>query len=344
MEEPAQKQLVNSFLNWSLVEKRLARYKNIETLFHRNILNNCAQKGPYYCHYMAWRLGTWQTEDRFVFFDQLLEKYRGLANWNKTSFLKDCEFGAFWSFLWELQCANYFHDLGHEVCWKNSGPDLCVKMDGTELFIECTTYHKSFGLNEFIDELFRCISPSISTKHTPFNKYSLPHNQETNDFLNELFKPYLDPSFLDSMLEEAKKKSPFTLPVPAGTENFYVILENEKPLEFNTEQPWSYTGDPDQYLLLALREILSNKSTQNNIGEYHPNLLAVNFLLGPDWQLASWIRKIPDIKLPSQIDGLLFTVCGIDQTPGFSGQHSHLYCNKNHPASNLFPNIRPNPT
>jgi len=68
MREPAQKTLVNRFLNWETVERRAARYPNIAEQFSIERLQRCSDRPPYYCHYMSWRLGTWHDE-RLLHFD-----------------------------------------------------------------------------------------------------------------------------------------------------------------------------------------------------------------------------------------------------------------------------------
>jgi hypothetical protein len=70
---PSQKILVHWLLDWGLVETRLTKYPAIAANFRSEIMNpNYREKGPYYCHYMAWRLGAWKTESRFTRINNLL--------------------------------------------------------------------------------------------------------------------------------------------------------------------------------------------------------------------------------------------------------------------------------
>ncbi|KMP10506.1 hypothetical protein UR09_04920, partial [Candidatus Nitromaritima sp. SCGC AAA799-A02] len=72
--ERSQKVLVDRYINWVTVEERLSKYKSIGAYFDIKFLKECSTKPPFYCHYLAWRLGTWQGEDLFEKFDDLLAR------------------------------------------------------------------------------------------------------------------------------------------------------------------------------------------------------------------------------------------------------------------------------
>jgi hypothetical protein len=72
MREPAHLTFVKKNLNWEKVQERIRRYDHIARVFPLSELQQCSDKAPYYCHYMSWRLGTWQNEEWFEFFDKLL--------------------------------------------------------------------------------------------------------------------------------------------------------------------------------------------------------------------------------------------------------------------------------
>ena len=61
----------------------------------------------------------------------------------------------------------------------------------------------------------------------------------------------------------------------------------------------------------------TNKKDSNALGENHPNILVVNFLLSMDYQVASMLQErlqtpdLPDISL--NIDALAISVVGIDE-------------------------------
>jgi hypothetical protein len=336
MREPAHLTFIRQYLNWEKVRERLDRYKHISKVFPIESLQECSNKAPYYCHYLSWRLGTWQDEGLFEFFDKLLEISTDLPGWDKTRIPGGCEFDKFWGFVWELQTAVFFaNHLGLKTEWKKAGPDIHVSANSTAFFVECTTYRKSFALEEFISEVFRLIHPQIIAEHVPCLQFSLPKDNKIGSFLDGLFEPYLDPTFLPSKLSEAQQRAPLALPLPQGSQNFYVYLDNRGAADhnFKLQQILTSAGDPETFLGLALKEILGNKASANKLPQNRPNLLMVNFLLGNDWQLARSLRSMPEINLGETFDGVFLTACGIDRVPTF--QNSFVGYKPGHPMESL---------
>ena len=56
---------VHTLIDWNRVRRRLERYPAIRSAFPETMLNESSENAPYYCHYMAWRLGTWDTGEPF---------------------------------------------------------------------------------------------------------------------------------------------------------------------------------------------------------------------------------------------------------------------------------------
>lgn len=338
---PAQKKLIKRYLDWDKVEERLNRYEHIKALYPLKKLKRCLDQGPYYCHYLAWRLGTWEGEDWFKFFDDLIKTGSRLNGWkNKNRTLAGSDFANFWGFVWELQVAKFIVTHISKNCeWMNAGPDFRVNInDGMPFYVECTTYRKSFGVEEFIGDLFSKICPQIKVAHTPFIEFFLPKNEKIEQFLDALFAPYLEDSFLDDKIKEADRISPLILPIHNGTPNFYVYLESDKAQEYNLDQPWSTTGNAEPYLKDAIIKAVKDKTdnNSNNLMGHHPNLLAINFLIGNEYEKAISCAHEPidplircglsEINnLSGVIDSIFLTSCGIDQIPSFTMNNSFLY-------------------
>ncbi|GAP16646.1 hypothetical protein [Levilinea saccharolytica] len=340
MEKPAHRIFVEKYLNWDLVRERLDRYKNIGKAFPIDTLRGCSDKPPYYCHYLSWRLGTWQDEKLFEFLDTLLGFGAELKGWDTTRIPKGCEFDNFWGFIWELQVAALF--AGHlklHTEWKRDGPDFRVSTGSSCFFVECTTYRKSFGLEEFVREIFQFIDPQIKIEHKPWKKFSLPKGREIDIFLDNLFRPYLDPIFLRRKWKQTLGETPVIIHTTKSSNNFYVYLEN----------PWAENHKPrlekilssvgcktERYLDRACREVLRNKASANRIDEHHPNFLMVNYLLGSDWQIARALMRGHVPALPKPFDGFMLCACGIDSLPSF--HDCILRCTSGHPIQSLVNN------
>lgn len=331
MVEPSQKVLIHRILDWHLLERRLRRYASIQRAFTIDDLEACKEKPPYFCHYLAWRLGTWTDESWFEFFDTLLARAMRMPAWTKRRVPKGCDFGNFWAFVWELEVAAFFAELTSpsDIEWQTSGPDLKVGVDGACFFVECTTYHKSFGLEQFINSLLGHVDPNLRAVHTPCLKFSLP-NIDIAGFLDQLLQPLLDPDFLRLKSTEAKLQSPVLLPVPTEAQNLYLYMEDVAAKSLSPHQPWATAGDPEAFLQVALREVIEGKAAQNNLANSRPNLLAVSYLLSRDFQLATALRPLPAVHIGPALDGVLITACGIDQLPSIDSSFIHLTAD--HPA------------
>jgi hypothetical protein len=323
MPQPSQKIFVDKFIDWEKVQSRLIRFQNIGKYYSLDALRGCSNTPPYYCHYLAWRLGTWAGDEFFIYFDELLEIGSAIENWETANqnLLLSCDYGDFWGFLWQLQIIKLFkdHPKINKVKWLNSGPDIEVFIDDESFFIECYTYRKSFGIKEYIDEIFSHICLYIKVDHISYSPFNLPKNGETAEFLDRLFSPFLDPQFIKEKKWEAEKEYPVLLPVPEGTKNFYLSMSG--PGEYVAGRVPGKTGNPEQYLKVAVEEALNNKKDRNQLKDNHPNCLAVNFLLGNDFEIAlnRNIELKQKIALPNieNIDSIFLTYCGIDKTPQF---------------------------
>ena len=101
---PSQKVFVDRFISWSLVKERLARYGALRRAFPLTLLERRRDSPPYFCHYMAWRLGTWSTETLFARLDELLLHAEALPNWeHERGLLESAEYADYWSLMWQLQ-------------------------------------------------------------------------------------------------------------------------------------------------------------------------------------------------------------------------------------------------
>ena len=348
MTEPAHKILVRKYLDWEKVSNRLSRYEYIGKHYNLEALQDCSEKSPYYCHYLAWRLGTWEDEKSFTFFNELLKHGSLLPNWDKKikaeDPLKRYEYENFFSFLWELQVAKFFSEVGGvSVEWTLSGPDFKISSNGKTFYIECYTFTKSFGIELFIEDLLNRIHPSIRTLHTSCIKFSLPQKANTEKFLNDIFSPYLNPCFIDNKLKEAEKEWPVLLPTPQGIDNFYIYVEGNNPDKYISGRLPNYSGIPENYLAVCFKEAIGAKRNSNKLSQHTNVLLAINFLLSRDFQGAANRQnelKELDISVPitlcdfgNTIDGIFFSACGIDDIPSL--KNSYLKIKADHPILSL---------
>ncbi len=311
---PAQRHFVHRFIDWDRVEYRLKRYPAIGRTFPLSVLQKYDERPPYYCHYMAWRLGTWEDWDgsQFQRLEELLCCAEALDHWDheKRSLVNSPDFGEFWSLVWQLQVAEYLCGIGTDVSWTKSGPDLTVTVGGECCFVECYSYRKSFGLFLFLqEELLLQIDPSLRASYDLCSPFQLPQNPEGQTlFLNTILSPFLDPTYLTTKKEEARQKSVLLYEDPNSSLRVYA--EGEDP-----GAPGG-VGDQEAYLKVVLQEAVKAKQNTNRLTEHHPNLVAVNYALSIDYQLAeNSPRTKNSLRFNSgpNIDVLTVSAVGIDK-------------------------------
>jgi hypothetical protein len=315
----AQQELVNRFIDWERVRSRLSLYPAIAKHFPEEVLRASADKPPYYCHYMTWRLGTWSSEHYVEYFERMLSVAAQLENWPEEfeSWQQGHDFGEYWSLLWQMQVAHFFRARDASLAWNPKGPDLTVEVDEGRFFVECYSYRKSYSIEGFVWELLRRLHPRIRVEHRDNFPFSLPQNTDTTAFLDELLRPFLDPAFLQHALSAANERWPHLLPVPKAAKNFFVYLKGDISAYDAGVLP-NYTGDPESFLKDCLSKTVGNKQQANRLGEHRPNVLGVNYLLGSEFFMAEQHQqeleeKMPEVNLGPTLDAILYTCTGVNE-------------------------------
>lgn len=258
-----------------------------------------------------------------------------LRNWKdskKESLLNTCEYAEFFSLLWELQMAKALSNSGAKVEWTEKGPDLKVTYNNKEFYVEYFCYRKSFAVELFIGELLRKIDGNLRIERSEYVKHGIPNEKdEVECFLHTIFKPFLNEEFLREMKEEAERAYPVIL--YRGL-NFSIYLEGNNPDNYVAST--NAQGNPEAYLDVAVREAI--KAKQSQLEEYHPNILAVNYLLSPDFQTGlnrqRDLKKLPITTVEfGKADGIFLTACGIDEIPVINNGRAivKFSSDKNHP-------------
>ena len=312
--EPAQREIVHRLIDWNRIGSRQERYPAIKQAFPLEMMKKGCESPPYYCHYMAWRLGTWTDESQFQRLEELLSYAETIANWeNERSLISDSDFSTFWSLVWQLQVAEYFHGIGEDVCWAKSGPDLSVLVGHKRWYVECYTYQKSFGLLSFLEELLETIDPTVRIKYNRCLPFSLPNGKARKRFLHEVLMPFLDPAYLARQKKDAEQGYP-VIHYKDPDSSLHVYVKGSDADAYIPGRIPNEVGDPESYLKIALREAVRAKRNSNDLARHHPNLVAVNYLLSTDYKLAKSSRRTsPLAEIDSNIDVLTVSAVGIDE-------------------------------
>ena len=319
--EPAQRILVQKLIDWQRIQRRLKCYPAISRTFPREMMKKRDGDPPYYCHYMSWRLGTGETEDLFQRLEDLLLYAEALPNWKheKKSFVNSADFALFWSLVWQLQVAEYLGSIGTNVCWVKTSqgkasPDLSVEVGAERWFVECYVPHKSFELFGFLEELLREHDPEVRISYDRCLRFQLPKNSDRNGFLDEVLTQVLDPGRLAKAKDDAEAHYPVILYKYPGS-SLYIYVDGES--DYMPGVVPDQTGDPKAYVELVLKEAVSAKKCKNDLANHHPNVLAVNYLLGDDYQIARMLlERMQTPRLPQtgpNIDTLAVAAVGIDK-------------------------------
>lgn len=318
---PSQKLLVERVLDWSLVKERISRYPAIRAAFPYETLKNHSNSGPYFCHYMAWRLGTWLDEQLVARLDALLHHAQQLPHWAcERSLLWDGDFSAFWSLIWQLQVAEYLSTQGQDVSWsKSGGPDLSVVIERKRLSVECYVYRKSFGVELFVEELMTLIAPDVRVRRDRHLKFSMPQDaDQLTGALSALLSPLLD----DLHMAECRQRAIERHPVIIGQSTdhrLHLYIEGSSYDSYDPNVLPKDSGHPGPSLGVALRDSISSKKDSNKLSDSknRPNLLLVNLLLSSDAQCSQSFRAslgmpLPETSATDSIDAVAFSTHGID--------------------------------
>ena len=315
--EPAQREFVHQLIDWKRIQSRRDRYPAIGRAFPLETLKKRSNSRPYYCHYMSLRLSTWETESLFQRLEELLCCAEALPNWkHEKSLLSSGDYADFWSLVWQLQVAEHLCEVGTDVCWAESGPDLSVEIDGKCWYVECYTLRKSFGLLEYIREILATLDPNVHTNYDLCLPFQLPQNLDRTQFLDEVLRQSLDPGRLAKAKDNARKEYPVVLYKDPNS-SLHIYVEANDPDAYRPGIVPNRTGDPKYYVECVLKEAVDAKKCSNALDDHHPNLLAVNYLLSTDFQVAEMLpHRVQSLTLPQidpNIDALAVSTVGIDE-------------------------------
>lgn len=317
---PAQRQLVHEFIDWKIVEQRLQRFPAIGRAFTVDHLRSCQETAPFYCHYMAWRLGTWNNESSFARIEELLAGAEKLPCWAaELSNWKSPDFSNFWSLIWQLQVAEYLCEIGSNVKWAPSGgPDLSAKVGSETWYVECYAYRKSFGLLLFIEELLQQVDASLRVQYDLCMPFSLPTDDARSEFLNRTLSDFTKPEYIDRARSMAQKKYPVLLLPPKDENSLVVYMAGPDHEAYVPCIVPNCTGDSQKYFDVVLSEAIRAKQNANRLVTHRPNLVAVNLSLSQDAQFAlnradDLQLSISEVELGLNLDALAVATVGIDE-------------------------------
>ena len=315
--KPAYHQIIHQLIDWELIARRYEKYPAIRRAFNPDTLKDGCEKSPYYCHYMAWRLGTWEDESPFTRLEELLLFAETLPNWkHEKSLLRSTEFANFWSLVWQLQIAEYLDTIGSNVCWGKTGPDLSVVVNGERWYAECYTYRKSFDLFLFLEDLLKRIDSAIRISYDLCMPFQLPQKLKRAEFLDAIVSPFLNPRYLAKAKNAAAEKYPVILyQHPSSSLRVYVVGDNDDV--YTPGIIANRVGDPENYLKVAMREALNAKWTSNSLSKFQPNIVVVNYLLSMDYQLGPTfpesIHNLINSGNETKINAMTVSTVGIDE-------------------------------
>ena len=169
----------------------------------------------------------------------------------------------------------------------------------------------------FYDEILVKIDLDLKTSYDLCMPFALPKNSDRSQFLDTILSRFLDPRFLEIAKENAEKEYPVPL-YRHPESSLCVYIEGPDCGAYMPGIVLNQTGSPDVYLELALKEAARAKKNSNELENYHPNLVAVNFLLSKDFQVAKHLKRSsvqpPTLPLSAgNIDALAVCAVGIDE-------------------------------
>ncbi len=311
---PAQRRLVHRLIDEALIHERLGKYPAIKRTFPWKRIVACKNKGPYFCHYMGWRLGTWIDESPFERLNTLLERAKQMENWRKErERVGSSEFGDFWSLLWTLQVAELLAEEGQEPRWMKQGPDLQVA-DGW--YVECYTLRKSFAIYNFIEDVLSRVHPDLEASYQKGLRFKLPQDRERESFLDKALGPVSDCQAVEDAIERAKMEYPVVL--YKHSSSLVIYAQGHHIDAYVPNRVTSTAGRPEYYARVVLNEVTRAKQGENALRNHRPNIVVANLLLSTDWQMGDQEALVRECEAigeedDSGVDALAVATAGIDQ-------------------------------
>jgi hypothetical protein len=316
---PSQEILIRRHLNWERVEQRLAENGAIARAFPIDMLRARCTEPPFFCHYAAWRLGTWTDASLIARFEALLSVAEGLPNWSKEhGLLQGGHFADFWSLYWQLQVAEFLTLRNLPTSWNGTGPDLRVDTALGEAFVECFVFRKSFGIEAYVEELLQMCCSNASIIRNSYLPFSVATEAQMSEELSRLLLPFVDEQDLSEKQVLAAERYPLVLSHGQHA-SMRIVLEGPDVAAYDPSIGSTDSGDPAEHLRIALGEAVRAKAGKNSLKAHRPNLVLVSLLLSRDAQGALHRRvslghELPEVQIPSDIDAVAFSVVGIDKT------------------------------
>ena len=175
----------------------------------------------------------------------------------------------------------------------------------------------------FLNELLGKLDSAVCTNYDLCSPFQLPQNSDRTEFLDQILAPFLDSDYLENAKnakEKAKRKYPQVLNNHRNkhrSRSLYVYVTGDDVDAYEPDIVPNNVGNAESYLQVALREAITAKQNSNDLKNHHPNLVAVNYLLSTDYQVAkSFPERVQSLTLPEiepNIDVLAASAIGIDE-------------------------------
>ena len=189
---------------------------------------------------------------------------------------------------------------------------MSVIVDGKRWYVECYIYHKSFDLLHFLRDLLPKIDPGLSVYYDLCLPFQLPRDSSRTSFLDEIISTLLT----EEKIEKARAKSEYPQVLYCCADSSFCIYLKGDSADMPGKIP-NNTGDTTTYLETVFREAVNKKKKENRLKKHRPNILAVNYSLSEDFQVAEILRRTsltsPNLpQISPNVDALATCTIGIE--------------------------------
>jgi hypothetical protein len=318
--------IVQSCLDWQLIEDRLGQFPNIRRAYTIERLHGEDGKLPYGCHYMAWAMMT-EPDHVLSYWDCLLRCCTALRGWDKNR-LQEGRFNRFWSDIWEMQVAAAFSALADRgairaVEWLRQGPDLKVQLANGTCYVEAYVYQEMYRAFLYLRWVLpRAVHAWIKVDSTPGLRMGLLDGPKVMQgdgplatIIQRVFERLSGP-WLARALEFARAEG--------RSDNLHLPCVRNLRVWLEDPHGESYRPDPDNAqptcqdaVERCVREALSSKAHRNSLARNRPNVLLANFLPLEFYLGADYFDRTgevpPAVETGAPIDGIWCFNHGVDR-------------------------------
>ncbi len=203
-------------------------------------------------------------------------------------------------------------------------------------------YRKTVDTFQYVEDLCAAFCKGFVARRSCAVQGRLPtgDSKKLTDWLSNLLQPLTDAEKLSAAAEQAKRFSRVVLSKCDKTQ-IAIHMDGNPNGEYVPQDGSGDVGDGEDWLKVALKEVLEAKKDSNNLADNKPNIVAVCFLQSAEYRNAlGFVKAIganpyESLRMPADIDAVMHTDMHIQKKLSRLNLRMLLRNGSIHPAQSL---------